>query len=138
KKVLVGTEVDFRAIVTNTTDRKRSRLRFSVVAVGCAILTGGTTSLAQNITTTFSGSGTAVAGTHTDTATASGTATDDLGHTAVVTASVQANYLGVNPSFFIVKQRPPGSTLFPYTTLFRSKKVLVGTEVDFRAIVTNT
>src|SRR5437773_10296988 len=29
-----------------------------------------------------------------------------------------------NPSFFLMIRRPPKSTLFPYTTLFRSKKEL--------------
>src|SRR5204862_1506654 len=65
----------------------------------------------------FSGSITsALSGTHTDTATASGTATDDLGHTALVTASDSANYLGVNPSIAIDKQIGFGTTWFDVGT----------------------
>src|SRR5205814_10034822 len=36
--------------------------------------------------------------------------------------------------FFLLDSRPPRSTLFPYTTLFRSEHPLVGFEVDGPAV----
>src|SRR3990167_8366366 len=34
------------------------------------------------------------------------------------------------PSFFLIIRRPPRSTLFPYTTLFRSSRRAAGTDPD--------
>src|SRR5688572_31742536 len=41
--------------------------------------------------------------------------------------------------FFLTIRRPPRSTLFPYTTLFRSANVCIGsdTEVEYTITVTN-
>src|SRR2546430_4831767 len=36
--------------------------------------------------------------------------------------------------FFLMIRRPPRSTLFPYTTLFRSRKIVVEQGVDAREI----
>src|SRR5439155_5346497 len=97
-------------------------------------------SLLQNISGTFSGSTSAVAGTHTDTATASGTATDDLGHTAVVTASDKANYLGVNPSISIDKQVSLDGLDWHEVgpNNVEDIEILEGTHVYYRVIVSNT
>src|SRR5258705_488039 len=51
--------------------------------------------------------------------------TDDKGATAVETVTIRVT--GTNVSFFFLMiRRPPRSTLFPYTTLFRST-VVAGT-----------
>src|SRR5207302_1112806 len=70
-KVLVGNTVDFNAIVTNTTDGALSLTGVGVsdAGTGAPTLSGGATSLLQNISTTFSGTVSAVDGVHTDTAT---------------------------------------------------------------------
>src|SRR5439155_397753 len=120
-----------QAIVSNT-----GNVSLSSVTVNDANPVGtftGTTTLASGASATYTGvSTTALAGLHTDTATASGT------NIVTVTASDQANYLGVNPSIAIDKQIGFGSTFFDVGSNLDLKKVLVGTEVDFRAIVTNT
>src|SRR3989442_8322952 len=37
--------------------------------------------------------------------------------------------------FFLMIRRPPRSTLFPYTTLFRSHRMLPGPHVDARGVL---
>src|SRR5690606_41217756 len=37
-------------------------------------------------------------------------------------------------SFFLRTRRPPRSTLFPYTTLFRSRSVIIATGVQYREL----
>ena len=37
--------------------------------------------------------------------------------------------------FFLMIRRPPRSTLFPYTTLFRSKRIIQQEEVDLTVLV---
>src|SRR2546430_12437630 len=37
--------------------------------------------------------------------------------------------------FFLMIRRPPRSTLFPYTTLFRSSQLAEGREMDFAHVV---
>src|SRR5439155_1050734 len=94
KKVLVGTEVDFRGIVTNTTDQVLTLTGVTVSDNNGPNLTGGSISLNQSATSTFSGSITRAHIHSLPTRRSSDlTATDDLGHTALVTASDSANYL---------------------------------------------
>src|SRR5260370_1416716 len=63
-----------------------------------------------------------------------GTISDDFGNTGTVTSSDTEPYQGVTSIFFLMIRRPPRSTLFPYTTLFRSD----GKSITFAATVTNT
>src|SRR5205823_14258963 len=46
--------------------------------------------------------------------------------------------LTVHLLIFLMIRRPPRSTLFPYTTLFRSAQTAPGGKVQFTAIVKNT
>src|SRR3712207_6956853 len=38
--------------------------------------------------------------------------------------------------FFLMIRRPPSSTLFPYTTLFRSRTAEVAAQLEARAVIT--
>src|SRR5260370_2688734 len=43
---------------------------------------------------------------------------------------VTVRFSGESPSFFLMIRRPPRSTLFPYTTLFRSYHSNIGVSYD--------
>ena len=148
--VLTGATIEERVIVTNTGSIALTSMSVSDISTtgtfpadftfngGTAVV--GTLGANQTITSdvaTFHAS----AGQQLDTATASATATDSADNTKPVSATDQANYIGVTPSIAIDKQVSVNGGLTwvdQGQNVLNDPSILTGGTVEERVIVTNT